>query len=81
MGFIALIGRSGFEFLDDIAISKAQGRHLPLTPYRDIKALGKGIRYRHPNAVQTTREGISTTAAFFKLAAGMQLGKDNLYHG
>ena len=81
MGFIALIGRSGFEFLNEIAIGKTQGRHLTLTPHRDIKALGKGIGYRNPNAVQAAGEGIRPAAALFKLAACMQLGKDNLHHG
>ena len=81
MGFIAFIGRLRFEFLNHIAIGKAEGRYLALTPYRDIKALGKGIGYRYPNAVQTAGEGIRPAAAFFKLATCMQLGKDNLHHG
>ena len=81
MGFIALIGRSGFEFLNEVAIGKTQGRHLTLTPHGYIKALGKGIRYRHANAMQASGEGIRPAAALFKLAARMQLGKDNLHHG
>ena len=76
-------GRTGgtqSQRLDHVARGKGDLRDLAFTPHAHFEAFRQRIGHAHAHAVQATRKAVGAARTLVELAAGVQLGEDDLHH-